>query len=615
VGGEYRLADRSNSESATMNRSVLICLSLVALTVGVYWQVHSFDFVAYDDEVYVVNNPNVNTGLTFKNIKWAFTTEHASNWDPVTWMSHMLDCQLFGIGRPPRGHHLVSLFIHVVNTLLMFALFRRMTGAIWKPAIVAALFAIHPLHVESVAWIAERKDVLSTFFWLLCMLFYVAYAQSNKKRWYGFSILALALGLMSKPMLVTAPFLLLLLDYWPLERLFRGEDRTMRNAFRLVLEKMPMFVLIAGMSAVTFVVQSAGGAVNDSLPLVHRVTNALVAYVRYIGKTFYPINLAVLYPNFEGMWGIGHVIGAIAFLAIVTAVVLMLRERRYLTVGWFWYLGTLVPVVGLVSIGSFSMADRFMYVPMTGLLIMLAWGGEAVCRGRRAGQKLCAAIAIIGLIACLWLTPQQVAVWRDSITLFQHTVDSTRNNAMMHFNLGKQLEDAGQDGEAESQYRLATEIVPPYRKAYNNLGNLLFRRKEYEGALGSYSRAASAYPEDSLIHYNIGTTYSLTGRHEEAKASFQRALQLNQVHEGAHHNLASLYLNQGALEDAIHHFREVLRINPESLPSLTMLAVALEKKGNTNDLIPVYEQLLRLKPEDTSVREKLERAKATVGGK
>ena len=595
-----------------MNRTVLICLSLVALTVGVYWRVHSFDFVAYDDEVYVVNNPNVNTGLTFENIKWAFTTEHASNWDPVTWMSHMLDCQLFGIGRPPRGHHLVSLFIHVINTLLLFTLFRRMTGATWKPAIVAAFFAIHPLHVESVAWIAERKDVLSTFFWLLCMMFYVAYVQTTKRSWYGLSILALVLGLMSKPMLVTAPFLLLLLDFWPLERLFRAENTSMQSAIRLLLEKVPMFILVVAMSTATFAVQSAGGAVNASLPLLHRVANAFVAYVRYIGKAFYPVDLAVLYPNFEGMWSAGHVIGSIAFLAVVTAIVLMLRKHRYLTVGWFWYLGTLVPVVGLVSIGSFSMADRFMYVPMTGLLIMLVWGGEALCRGRRTGQRVCGAIVTIGLVACLWLTPRQVAVWRDSITLFRHAVDSTRDNAMMHFNLGRQLEVAGQLGEAETQYGMATEIVPPYRKAYNNLGNLLFRRKEFDAALANYDRAAMAYPEDSLIRYNMGTTYSLTGRNDEAKASFERALQLNPKHEGAHHNLASLHLNQGELEDAIRHFREVLRINPKSLPSLTMLAVALAKQGNTNDVIPVYEKLMSLQPDNNNIREKLERAKATV---
>lgn len=594
-----------------MNRIVLICLLLVALTIGVYWQVHSFDFVAYDDEVYVTENPNVNTGLSFENIKWAFTTEHASNWDPVTWLSHMLDCQMFGISRPPRGHHLVSLAIHVINTLLMFVLFRRMTGATWKPALLAAFFALHPLHVESVAWIAERKDVLSTFFWLLCMLFYVAYVRSAKWRWYGFSIVALVLGLMSKPMLVTAPFLLLLLDYWPLQRFSHSDTNSMYAFGRILLEKVPMLVLIAAMSVVTFFAQSAGGAVNTALPLGHRIGNACISYTRYIGKTFYPIDLAVLYPNNAGMWSPGQVIGAIAVLFVITIAVLLLRAHRYLTVGWFWYLGTLVPVIGLVSIGAFSMADRFMYVPMTGLLVMILWGGEALCRGRLTLQRVAIALAAIGLIACLWITPHQVAVWRNSISLFQHAVNVTRDNAMMHFNLAKQLEESGRYDEAETQYRRATDIDPPYRKAFNNLANLLLRRKDYDTALACYQRAANAYPDDALIHYNMGTAYSMVGKQDESRTSFLRALRLNPNYEGAHHNLASLYLAQGALDDAARHYREVLRINPESVPSLTMLAVALEQQGSTNDVIPVYEQLLHLMPGDSSIGEKLRRAKGT----
>ncbi|MFH1756333.1 MAG: hypothetical protein ABIA59_11595, partial [Candidatus Latescibacterota bacterium] len=361
-----------------MSRKIWICLCLTAATVCTYWQVHNYAFVRYDDPVYVFENRNVCNGVTLDNVTWAFKTTLSSNWHPLTALSHMLDCQLFGPNQPGR-HHLTNLLLHIVNALLMFIVLERMTGAMWRSAFVAMLFALHPVHVESVAWISERKDVLSMMFWLMSIISYVQYAKCGGWRWYAFSILLLALGLMAKPMLVSAPFLLLLLDYWPLKRFRTGQfensetpadspgpkhasdaTRSIRSSStvtRLVIEKIPMFAMILALSVVTYLVQRETGAVDVQEPLVNRLSTALTAYARYIGKTFWPTSLSPLYPRYAGMYEPWQVIGAAAVIAGITSFVIILRRKRYLTIGWLWFLGTLVPVIGIVDIGLHSMAD------------------------------------------------------------------------------------------------------------------------------------------------------------------------------------------------------------------------------------------------------------------
>ena len=355
-----------------------ICLTLALATLISYSQVLNHDFIDFDDDMYVTRNENVQKGLTWQNIKWAFTTNQAYNWHPLTWLSHMLDCQLFGL--KPAGHHFTSVLFHIANTLLLFLVFKSMTGNLWRSAFVAALFALHPLHVESVAWIAERKDVLSTLFWLLTMAAYVRYVRKPGPKWYLLTILAFAMGLMAKPMLVTLPFILLLLDYWPLARFQFGQnikDTEWKILYRLFVEKIPLFIITIITSVITFIVPKGSGAVPGlkELSLMPRLTNALISYVKYIEKMFWPSRLAVFYPRAVDAIPTWQILAALLLLLIISGLAVWLaRSRKYLLVGWLWYLGILVPVIGLVQVGDQAMADRYTYVSLIGLFIIVVWG-------------------------------------------------------------------------------------------------------------------------------------------------------------------------------------------------------------------------------------------------
>ena len=454
---------------------LLLGLAILAL----YWPALNCDFVNYDDPTYITSNQDIQHGLNKESIAWAFKTGAASNWHPLTWLSHMLDVQLYGLN--PKWHHLTNLLLHMVNSILLFLILKRMTGALWRSAMVAALFALHPLRVESVVWISERKDVLSTLFWMLTVGAYARYvekvdgqsqhnsqqrtigASSKVKVYYGLAILFFACGLMSKPMLVTLPFVLFLLDYWPLQRFQIPE---LQGVSRLLLEKIPFFAMAIASSVVTFIVQKQGGAVSPltGLPFLARFGNAFIAYTRYLGKTIWPVDLSVLYPH-PGHWPIIQIIGAIVFLALITAAVIWRwRAQPYLAVGWFWFVGMLVPAIGLVQVGIQSMADRYSYVPIIGIFIMAVWGMGELSARLPSGKWVAGIFAGLVLVICAVMTPLQVKFWQNSETLFLHAVDVTDDNYLAYNNLGFFYSNMGQTERAMKFYQSALKINPITRR-------------------------------------------------------------------------------------------------------------------------------------------------------
>ncbi|MGB2930536.1 MAG: tetratricopeptide repeat protein [Desulfobacterales bacterium] len=413
--------------------------------------------------------------MTLESIKWSFTAIHASNWHPLTWLSHMLDCQIYGMN--PGQHHMTNVLLHILNTLLLFLVFKRMTGKLWQSGFVAALFALHPLHVESVAWVAERKDLLSTFFWMLTLWSYTRYVERSEFNQYLLVVLFFILGLMAKPMLVTLPFVLLLLDYWPLRRFELGSrdknnSQQRRFNFALICEKIPLFLLSAASSIGTYLVQKSSGAVNSlaAIPFHDRIANAMLSYISYIGKMIWPHNLAVLYPYRESM-SLWKVAGAGLLLVLVLVFVFrMLRTKPYLAVGWLWYIGTLVPVIGIVQVGVQAMADRYTYVPLIGIFIIIAWGvPDLIPKGRFRRIGL-AAITMAILVICMITTRMQVRYWSNSTTLFEHALDVTDGNSVAHLNLGEALAEQGKINAAMKHYQEALRIKPSLFAPHLNLG-------------------------------------------------------------------------------------------------------------------------------------------------
>ncbi len=582
-------------------RTSLICIFLAIAVFAIYWQVNKYDFVGFDDNEYITENRHVQTGLTSGNVTWALTTFHAGNWHPLTWISHMLDCQLFGL--KPGWHHLVSLLFHIANTILLFLVLSRMTKGLWQSAFVAAIFAIHPLHVESVAWVAERKDVLSTFFWMLTMGAYAFYVQRREIKIYLLCLFFLALGLMAKPMLVTLPFVLLLLDYWPLRRLTIGtssvndnpqsekslntrskkkergrytkkaehENKTEKQTrqgprmVQVILEKVPFFVLSLASSIVTYVAQQKGGAVGSlqSYPLSARIANALVSYCGYIGKMVWPENLAVLYPH-PGMLPTWQVIGAVLILGLTTFLIIRAVKRYpYLTTGWLWYLGTLVPVIGLVQVGAQAMADRYTYIPIIGVSIMVAWGVPELLKKWRHRNTALAAMAVITLSILSYATWGQVQYWQNSITLFKHTVERTTNNPIMQNNLGNSLEDEGRLDEAITHYAEAVRINPDLADSYNNMGLALTKRGSANEAIPNFLKAIKINPNHAAAHYNLGTLLASQGKLEEAIHHFRECIRIKPDHAKAYNNLGNALLLERRIEEAIDSYRAALRINPD----------------------------------------------------
>jgi len=600
-----------HGENAGSNKYIfMLCVFLAVVTLAVYWNVLFNDFVNYDDPTYVTKNTHVLTGVTWANIKWAFTSGYASNWHPLTWLSLMLDAELFGTNAPP--FHITNLLIHIVNTLLLFVILYKTTSAIWRSCFVAGVFALHPVHVESVAWIAERKDVLSTMFWLLTMAGYVCYCRRGRLWRYLVTLSCFALGLMAKPMLVTLPFVLLLLDYWPLARFQLKKSvkekrppkrRTQTThpqgltVFQLLLEKVPFFVLAAGSSLITFIVQKQGGAMAalDLLPAGIRLCNAVVSYVAYIVKTLLPTNLAVYYPHPHARPAF-QVIGAVSILLAISLTAVLSR-RKFFVFGWLWYIGTLVPVIGIVQVGTQAMADRYMYVPMIGLLIIIAWWLAeitAMWNLRKIWLILPAGVWLSFLLVAAWL---QVGYWQNGFTLFSHALDVTSNNHVAHLNVGNVLIKQGKRDEAIAHYLEALRIRPNYGDAYFNLGLAHFLQGMPEEAIGYYYSSLKIKPDCPKTHYNLANALSQKERFPQALKHYYESLRLEPDNSQVHNNLALTLARLGRLDEAIAHYYEALKYDSESCAVHNNLANAFLKLKKYPQAIEHYQKAVELNPD------------------
>ncbi|MFA6147283.1 MAG: tetratricopeptide repeat protein [bacterium] len=588
-----------------------IVLLLAGMVVIVYGKTAGYPFVMYDDPLYTVANPFVAKGLTLAGAEWAARTFHAANWHPVTWLSHMMDVSLFGMNA--GNHHLVNLLFHMANTLLLFHFLARATGRMWESGLVAALFAIHPLHVESVAWVAERKDVLSTFFLMLTLLAYARYCERPARSRYAAILLFFALGLMSKPMLVTVPFVLLLLDYWPLGRFspFRSPagDTGFLPPMQLLREKVPLFVLSGVSCLVTYLAQEKGGAVSTLavLPGWARGANALLAYAGYLWKTVWPSGLAVYYPHPGTAISVWKVAAAGTFLCWVTAVaVRQARNRPYILVGWLWYLGTLVPVAGFVQVGLQTMADRYTYVPLIGIFIAAAWGMGDLARGWKV-PRLAAGIIVFwlaGLAVCAWY---QAGFWRDSSSLFTRDLEVTRENWFIRNSLGWSLLREGKDAESIHQFREAIRIRPEYAEAHYNLGKALSRFETIDEAIASFESALRFRPEYAEAHNDLGAALEIKGPAEMAIAHYREALRLRPDFAEVHYNLGRALSLQNAVGEATIHLREAVRLSPEYVEARNNLGVILARQGEYAEAESQFREALRIKPDYAGAQRNLER--------
>jgi protein O-mannosyl-transferase len=634
----------------------LIAFFLVLVTIALYWPATSHDFVNYDDDMYVKDNTHVTSGLTLGNVRWAFRSDYAGNWHPVTWLSHMLDCQMFGLNS--WGHHLTSLLLHALNAGLVFVLLQLMTGATWRSLLVAALFALHPLRVESVAWVSERKDVLSGCFGLLSLIAYARYAEGRGRKsgarnprtegipkseprrpepeatsprsmvrgplsishlpsssFYLLSLIFFALGLMSKPMLVTWPLVMLLLDYWPLRRMQNAVVTNTQHATRktlhvplpLLVEKLPFFALVVLGSIATFVAQNHGGAVETvaNLPLGTRTANALISYGRYLGKLFWPANLAVFYPRPEH-WPLGKVLLAGGLVLGLSVLVWVQRRRHpYGLVGWLWFLGTLVPVIGLVQVGDQAMADRYAYLPSLGALVFAVWGAYELTRGWPHQLMTLSLMGCGASFLCLALTHLQLGHWKDSEILFRHALEVTRDNYLACNNLGAALAKKGQFDEAIRQCQEALRLKPDFADAHNNLGAAFGKKGQIDEAISQYQETVRLKPDHALAHYNLGAAFARKGQSDEAIHQFQEAIRLDPDYTDAHNNLGVALGNKGQTDEAIRQFHETIRLKPDHIDARNNLGVALGKKGQTDEAIRQYQEIIRVKPDQADAHNNL----------
>jgi tetratricopeptide (TPR) repeat protein len=594
---------------------LLIHLVLTLAALVCFWPITRHGFISIDDDLYITENPQVVKGLTWAGFVWAFTSIEACNWHPLTWLSHMLDCQLYGLN--PAGHHFTNLLFHTLNTLLLFLLLKQMTGAVWRSAFAAALFAWHPLHVESVAWASERKDVLSAFFWLATLMSYVGYVRSPSRWRYFSTLLLFALGLMSKPMLVTLPFVLLLLDYWPLRRLSpptlhcslsptlesapaSPPHPSSSQALRLLFEKLPFFALTLAASVVTYTVQEAGGAVSSLtvLPLHSRISNALVAYVRYLGKSVWPSDLAAMYP-YPDHWPFVWSAGAVLMLIILSALCLRFASRQpCLLVGWLWFLGTLLPTIGLVQVGLQSMADRYMYIPSIGLSIMAVWGANELFAGWPRGRLILEAVGTVALIGCIILTRIQVSYWQNSEKLLRHAIDVTSGNYIAYDGLGSALSGLGREQEALTMCAEAVRLKPDYAQGQYDLGTVLLKQGKLEEAARHLDRALQLQPSFAEAHGNLGKILVQQGRFKEAEPHLAKAQERLPKNPQIQYNLGTVLFKQGKVEEAILHFSIALQLKPDYAEAHANLGIALMALGRSAEGAAHLFEALRLDPND-----------------
>ena len=642
------------------NRYLLIYALLILATLSVFWPVLNCEFVKYDDDKYVTENPHVKGGITRESVIWAFTRPHFHMWHPLTSLSHLLDCQLFGLN--PTWHHLTNLLFHIASTLLLFSILKKATASIWPSFFVAAAFAIHPLNVESVAWVAERKNVLSGFFWMLTIATYIRYAERPSIGRFLLVVLVFALGTMTKPMVVTLPFALLLLDYWPLGRLRwerRGEQEDSSqlesvqancwrsSILRLFLEKVPLFILTAILSIITFIAQQRGGVVSGlgNVPLKYRVANAFVSYITYIRKLIWPSRLAVFYPHPFDKLPTWQVVASALLLLVITVVVIWLaRSRKYLTVGWLWYLGALVPVIGLVQVGAQAMADRYTYLPFIGLFIMIAWGLPDLLAKWRYRKITLGALALAVLLSLSICTRLQLRHWRSNSTLFEHAINVTGDNFVMNNNYANVLDEMGQVEKAIDHFYKALRIRPDSPEVHNNLGNALRNLDRIDEAIKHYKKALELRPNFAEPHYNLAIALGRQGKTDEAIAEYRESLRFRPDDVDTLSNLGLALAQKGDFDEAIEYYKKALELEPDNVIAHGRLGLALasvdrideaieqckivlkacpddvemycnvgillEKQGKTDEAIKAYRQALQIDPDYTKARNLLEAALA-----
>ncbi len=641
------------------HRALVVCLLLAAVTLAVFWPAVHHEFINYDDPDYVTENPHVQRGLTREGLAWAFGRIHGEGtyWHPLTWVSHMLDCQLFGLR--PQGHHMTSVLFHTVNAVLVFLVFRSLTGAFWRCVLLATLFALHPLQVDSVAWVTERKNLLSAFFWLLTTWAYARYAEGGRLQaggWrleeagriqesgadathhvrppqfrdgerapratppasslqppaiYCLALFFFVLGLMCKPVLVTLPFVLLLLDYWPLRRLQLSTlDLRLSTLRPLVLEKLPFFALAIASSLITIIAHRGVGTLGSVAgpPWEMRIENALLSYVRYLGKALWPSHLAVFYP-YPTAWPAWEAVTCGLLLMVICGLVLSTARRcPWLFVGWFWFLGVLVPFIGLVQAGEQAMADRFMYVPVIGIIVAIVWGSHSLLgcgRTRQPGLLIAGSAAVV---LCMVVTRQQLGYWKTSETLFRHAIEVTKDNYLGHKGIGDALITQGRVDEAIEQYQEALRLKPNRAESYNNLGLALHRKGRADDAISQYYQAIRLKPADATVRNNLAIALAGKGQTDEAIGQFQEALRLKPNSAEAHNNLGLALYRKGRNDEAISQYQEALRLKRNYPFACNNLGSALLKKGQIDEAIRQFQEALRLKPDYANARNNLSRA-------
>jgi protein O-mannosyl-transferase len=598
---------------------LIICVGLAAGIITAYEPIRHNSFVGYDDIDYIVKNPHVNSGITQESLIWAFTKSYASNWHPLTWISHMLDCQLFGLN--PVGHHLVSVGIHIANTILLFWILTKLTNAMWASAFVAAVFALHPVQVESVAWAAGRKTVLSGLFWFLTIALYARYTKRPGLGRYILVLLMFGLGVMTKPVVVTLPLVLLLLDYWPLERIGEpsfakaAEGRHKASLKWLIIEKIPLLAMAVILSVVTFIAQKGGGAIStiEIIPLDQRVANAFLSYITYIAKAVWPSALAVYHTQPHAGFTVITTICAVLFLAISLFCVYIGRRKKYMVVGWLWFVGTLIPMIGLVQVGAQAIAYRYLYLSILGLLIIIAWSTKDAVADKVSRKIAAAVLSITVLIILIALTRIQVGHWQNSITLFDYTLKVTKNNPSAEHNYGCALFQAGRYDEAEVHLKNAIRMVPIFYEARNNLGKAYMKDGKVNEAIECFEELVRMTNVPAEVHYNLATSLLMQKRYDEAIKQLNEALAINPGYPHAPSTLGIVLLQAGRLEESNACFEKYLKQNNNSTELHFNFAIALLMQKNYNDAVNHFNIVIKLDPAYTEALNGLARAQDAIG--
>lgn len=607
VSKQMKNKSRPPSRIEKFKGELLISAVLAITVLLVFWPLFHCDFLNYDDDGYVTANLHVTSGLNANNLAWAFCTFDTANWHPLTWLSLMFDAKFFG--NSSSAFHLTNLFLHVINMVLLFFILIQLTRMRWASAFVAALFGLHPLHVESVAWISERKDVLSGFFFMLTLLAYAQFAQKLKtgnpksKIFYTLALLSFVLGLMSKPMLVTLPFVLLLLDYWPLRRFACSTIK------RLVVEKVPFFALSIASGIVTFIAQKYGEAVQTlaTFPVNIRIENAADAYVRYLGKCLYPHRLAVFYP-YQSQWSFAMVISASALLVVFSlTVVLWSKKFPFIFVGWFWFLGMLIPVIGLVQVGQQSIADRYTYLPLIGIFIAVAWGIDEIARRWNLPKEILAVGAVVILIACAIQTRRQVSYWQNSETLFQHAIAVTKDNAEAWDHLGTYyLHDQNRVTDAANCFQHAVALAPNRISGRVNLGSIYLLQGKLDEAEQQLAEALRIDPSNPDANCDLGFIFASHGKWDDAIAHYNMAIQKKPDFASAFHNRGLAFAAENNWTNAIQDYRSAIQFDPNHASTHKHLGIALTHISQTNEAITELNRAIQLNPNDTEAAQQLE---------